>query len=164
MDELIKKYEDMIASIIHKLNYVGSDISYDELMQIGRVAIWKSASKYDPERGAMSTFLYTCIQRDMWKYLDKEMKHRHVSLDILSEKETACDVFVKIQEEILIDVIREKFGDKTDYFIERVLMKNELNDIAERYGVTVKKVQYWSEKIHRYVKEDYFEEKDKGRN
>lgn len=160
MEELILQHENMIASIIHKLNYVSSDISYDELMQVGRLSIWRTAHKHDPEKGKLSTFLYTCIQRDIWKYLDKEGKHKHVSLDTVLDTHVSDDVQDKVEENILIERVRQEFGDNADYFIERYMRGHTVPEIAESYGVTTKKVTYWSNKIYGYIKEDYHEEED----
>lgn len=160
MDELILQYEDMVASIIHKLNYVSSEVSYDELMQVGRLSIWQNASKHDPEKGKMSTYLYICIKRALWRYLSDSGKHKHLSLDAMGDPEDSGSVADIVEQNMMLEKLYSKFGSDTIYFVERYINGLTSVEIAEAYNVTTRKVLYQSNKIYNYIKEDYFEEEN----
>ena len=68
-DALVRKYEPLILSVISKKlpAYMGDE----DLVQVGRIALWRSAKRYDPDKGKFSTYAYKAIYHQMLKELSK---------------------------------------------------------------------------------------------
>ena len=68
-DAMVRKYEPLIYSVLSKkLNrYLGDD----DLIQVGRIALWKCAKRYDPDKGRFSTYAYRAIYHAMLNELSK---------------------------------------------------------------------------------------------
>ena len=68
-DAMVRKYEPLIYSVLSKkLNrYLGDD----DLIQVGRIALWKCAKRYDPDKGHFSTYAYRAIYHAMLNELSK---------------------------------------------------------------------------------------------
>ena len=68
-DAMVRKYEPLIYSVLSKkLNrYLGDD----DLIQVGRIALWKCAKRYDPDKGRFSTYASRAIYHAMLNELSK---------------------------------------------------------------------------------------------
>lgn len=83
-DALVRKYEPLIHSIISKKlpMYCGDE----DLIQVGRVALWKSAKRYNPDRGKFSTYAYKSIYHAMLKELGKRKAEVSLNTPIAEDK------------------------------------------------------------------------------
>ena len=68
-DAIVRKYEPLIYSVLSKkLNrYLGDD----DLIQVGRIALWKCAKRYDPDKCRFSNYAYRAIYHAMLNELRK---------------------------------------------------------------------------------------------
>lgn len=85
-DALVRKYEPLIHSVIYKKlpNYIGDD----DLVQVGRIALWKSAKRCNPDKGKFSTYAYKVIYHAMLKELGKRKNEISLNTPIIGEEET----------------------------------------------------------------------------
>ena len=85
-DALVRKYEPLIHSIISKKlsDYIGDD----DLVQIGRIALWKSAKRYDPDKGKFSTYAYKVIYHAMLKELGKRKNEVSLNTPVVGDEDT----------------------------------------------------------------------------
>ena len=68
-DAMVRKYEPLIYSVLSKkLNRYLED---DDLIQVGRIVLWKCAKRYDPDKGRFSTYAYRAIYHAMLNELSK---------------------------------------------------------------------------------------------
>ena len=66
LDELVRRNEGLIHHILRR--QFRGDALYDDLVQEGRIGLWKAILRFDPHRGvAFSTYAGVAIQRHIWK-------------------------------------------------------------------------------------------------
>lgn len=77
---LIKENENLIKTIIKRFTYYYSD--YDEIFNIGRIAIYDTALRYDESKGSFTTYVYGNIYWNIHKYITRsKSKIETVSID-----------------------------------------------------------------------------------
>lgn len=91
-DALVRKYEPLIHSIIAKKlsDYIGDD----DLVQVGRIALWKSAKKYDPDKGKFSTYAYKVIYHAMLKELGRRKNEVSLNTPVVGEEDAEFQDFI----------------------------------------------------------------------
>jgi RNA polymerase sigma factor (sigma-70 family) len=87
-------------------------MAYDDLAQEGRIAVWKSVMKYDPQRGArFSTYAWVAIRRRVWqavRHADQSylwVEEEALWLQAHEIAETACWLD-EIRQALLVAVAR----------------------------------------------------------
>lgn len=96
-----EKYINENQGLISKLalKYSQFDLSYDyeDLMQVGNMSMWKNLDKYDSKKSKISTYITTCMNNDMIKYIKKLRKHTgHLTINegMLSKKSYEDEVYI----------------------------------------------------------------------
>ena len=82
---LVRKYEALIHSVLSKKlpTYIGDE----DLVQVGRIALWKSAKRYDPNKGKFSTYAYKAIYHSMLKELSKRKSEVSLNAPVAGDDE-----------------------------------------------------------------------------
>jgi RNA polymerase sigma factor (sigma-70 family) len=63
---LIRQHEGLIHTIIQRQHRGG--VAYDDLVQEGRIGLWRAVLGFDPRRGyAFSTYAWKAIERRIWQ-------------------------------------------------------------------------------------------------
>jgi len=69
-DSLLRRHEGLIHCILHR--QAGGGLSYAELVQEGRIALWRAVLGFDPNRGvAFSTYAGIAIERRLWQVVGR---------------------------------------------------------------------------------------------
>ena len=103
---LLQANEGLIYHVIRRQGIGG--IEYQDLVQEGRIALWRSILHFDPGRGnAFSSYAWIAIYRRLWKYVaaaDQSQDYVEVEewLEVPGEAEAAW------QEEQVRQVIQEE--------------------------------------------------------
>jgi len=64
-DALIREHTGLIHAMLRRVEHAG--VPYAELVQAGRLALWRAVLGFDPERGVrFSTYGCVAIQRALW--------------------------------------------------------------------------------------------------
>lgn len=64
IEEKIELNEKLVYHAVNK--YFPSLIQDEDIIQIGRIGLWKACERFDPDRGlAFSTFAVACIRREI---------------------------------------------------------------------------------------------------
>ena len=84
-DALVKKYENLVHSVVAKKLH--EHIGDDDLIQVGRIALWRCAKRYDPDRGKFSTYAYKAIYHAMLKELSKRKSDVSLNAPVADEEE-----------------------------------------------------------------------------
>lgn len=71
-EEVLKQYEPMIWSIIHRAKIYKNK---EEFYQIGLIALWEAMKRYNKEIGDFTPFAYIYIRGRIFSELTKEAKH-----------------------------------------------------------------------------------------
>ena len=67
---LIKKYQNLIQANANNMFIIGGD--FDDVLQEGRIGLFRAIEKFDPGRDAVfTTFANLCISRSIYSAIDK---------------------------------------------------------------------------------------------
>jgi RNA polymerase sporulation-specific sigma factor len=169
---LIRKYEPLIHKYAHKYGWMAPRHSYEDLVQEGRLAIYRAAMAFEPERGfRFLTLAFTYVrggvqsvarrenrhpryttsveQTDLAKRLEDPSQTQEITMDTPTQK--VHDMMVEIcggLETKRAQILCDKFG----LFGHKELRNVE---IAEKYGLTKQAVQSYVVKFRNRARKLY---------
>lgn len=130
-EKLFEENENLIHSIIKKYIIGAGKYSlndYDDLAQIARIALCKAIDKYDPNKGALSTFAYPVIRNALYNAF------RDQNDGIEQESVSMSDEFVELN----VDLAYNNITSITD----EIMLKDGISiieDCTKRYtGIAAK--------------------------
>ena len=129
-NKLVEDHLYMIDILIRK--YLGKGVEYDDLYQVGALALINAADRFDPDKGfEFRTFAAPTILGEIKKYFrDKEW-----SLNVPRRQKEAAVKIREAEDRILVEKGRaatvEERADATGYSEEQILMAM---DSAKAYG------------------------------
>lgn len=169
-DALVRKYENLVHSVIAKK--LSDHIGDEDLIQAGRFALWKSAKRYDPDRGKFSTYAYKAIYHAMLKELSKRKNEVSLNVPVAGDEELELqDTIADLTQSLECVELKLELEDfcKTLTPRRREIMKHKLEgetsrEIAEKLHVTprfvnkemLKICKQWKE-FHNNVEEEEHE-------
>ena len=106
---LVRKYEPLIHAVIAKK--LPDHIGDDDLVQVGRLALWRSSKRYDPDKGKFSTYAYKAIYHAMLKELSKRKTEVSLNMPVTTDEE--CEL-----HEILPDLRQSLEGVELRFELE----------------------------------------------
>jgi RNA polymerase sporulation-specific sigma factor len=172
LNQLICKYEPLIHKYSRKYGWMAPAHSYEDLVQEGRIAVYRAAMAFEPERGfRFLTLAFTYVrggvqtlarrekrhpryttsveQSDLAKRLEDITQSKELKMDTPTEKvremmDTICGGLETKRAQILCD----KFG-----LFGRKELRNV--EIAEKYGLTKQAVQSYVIKFRNRARKLY---------
>jgi RNA polymerase sporulation-specific sigma factor len=64
-DALVRAHSGLIHTVLRRVEHTG--VSYGELVQVGRVALWRAVLNFDPRRGVrFATYGGLAVERALW--------------------------------------------------------------------------------------------------
>lgn len=145
----MRQHEGLVHFILR--NRVYGDVPYEDLLQEGRIALWKAILHFDPHRGiAFSTYAGTAIQNQMWSTVRRDNRPQGKPspptlanpLEIAEETIWRDEVHTALLEAVsrlperLREVITAAYG--LDEQPPRTLAA-----IGAHFGVTREMARYW---------------------
>lgn len=86
---LVIRYKPLVARQVRGMR-IPTRVDFDDLIQVGRIALYRAAQKWEPGRKARyKTLAFVCVRHDLQKYLRSTVKQIRESLD--------CDEDVKAE-------------------------------------------------------------------
>jgi len=122
-NELVEKYLYMVDILIKK--YLGKGVDYDDLYQVGALALVQAVDRFDPDRGfGFSTFATPTILGEIKKYFrDKEWtlkvprRMKEISAKV---QEARDDLHIKLARKPTVQEIAEATGFSEEQIIEAI--------------------------------------------
>jgi RNA polymerase sigma factor (sigma-70 family) len=72
-DALVRRHEGLVHTVLRRQSRDG--MAYEELLQEGRVALWKAVLGFDPQRGvAFSTYAGRAIRNRIWSAVERSKR------------------------------------------------------------------------------------------
>jgi RNA polymerase sigma factor (sigma-70 family) len=73
LDQAIVEQEKLIHWVMR--GQWSGGLSYAEVLQEGRIGLWRALQRYDPSRGALSTYAVPAITRAIWQAVARARPH-----------------------------------------------------------------------------------------
>jgi len=141
---------------------------YDDLVQIGRIGLYKAIEKYDQSKGKFSTYAVPIIRNHLYNALrDAGDIDNTIALNdewIEMNKDLAYDSAVEISNDMtmkegmgIISSCATRYGgiaEKGARAIQLKLLGYDCNDIAEMYGVEAKTVTAWMSRARKKLQKE----------
>ncbi len=155
LDIMFEKYEPLIKKICshYFFCYQNIKIDYDDLLQEGRIGLFKAIKGYDSSQNVLFyTFATICIKRAILSFLNRNMNTKNIVLsqaiiyendEELDRSEISSDIFSFVSDNDCINNII-KFKNSLD-FIDANVFELRFNmfsyeEIANLLGLTKKNV------------------------
>ena len=148
-DGLVRKHEGLIHTVVWRQAWGG--MSYEELLQVGRVALWKAVLGFDSERGVtFSTYAGTAIQNWVWRAVEQanrpqgwlEPQEEPNPLALAEDRLWRVEVWMALAEAVsrLPDRQREVIMAKCGWDGKG---PRTLKEIGQEWGMSRQAVHYW---------------------
>lgn len=95
---LIKENEKLVYKIANGYYKKCKEFDVEDLVQVGFMTLIKSGHKYNPERGAVSTFITHCVSNAIRGFLKKGLKNKTEQSNSLENIDLPCDISVNVEE------------------------------------------------------------------
>lgn len=157
VEKMIEDNERLVHSIAHNMYVQNGLFSVEDLFQVGLMSVWKNGSKYNSNRGRVSTFLTHCVKNDILKFIkgqklsvtnkfgkvertklfdnDINVSYRDETLDVAHDLED----YFNLKNEAEKKVIKLKVDGYNNSYIAKELkmhpnkVASVINKVAERY-------------------------------
>lgn len=146
----IKKYEHLVYSIVNRYRdntfKYKTYIDWNEVSQIGLLALCKAIEGYDNSKGTFKNYAITAITRAILRYINNENNYYQSNFDI----DTQYDIGYSSEDDIDISMMSEKILKIIDKFpinnnskemIRLRLQGYSYQAIGDKFGVTCQSVQ-----------------------
>jgi RNA polymerase sigma factor (sigma-70 family) len=88
LNALMRRHEQLVHAVVRQQWRGGW--RYEEVVQEGRIGLWRAILKYDPERGtAFSTYAWPAIARQVWAAVQR--RQREAATLVLSRPPSPAD-------------------------------------------------------------------------
>lgn len=142
-EQIAEKYENMIHKIMHSLHIYKNQ---EEFFQIGLIALWEANKRFNPEKGAFSSFAYAYIKGRLLTELTKNSKNDERNV---YPKEEFWDViedpFIEqpFEKKFLLTYCEALTENQTKWVLYTCIDGLTVAEIAEKEGVSVSAVKAW---------------------
>lgn len=152
--EIATQYEPMIHKIILTL---GIYKNREEFYQTGLIALWQAAERFNPERGAFSSFAYSYIKGHLQMEMTKRNKHdeHYVAIEDATW-EMIPDGASRLPfewEELNCEELTEK---EKKWLIYKVIHGLSVKEIAALENVSQSAVKLWRSGARKRLREKFF--------
>lgn len=158
---VIKQYEPLIHKTARKYGWMASSHSYDDLMQEGRLGLYKAIQKFQPERGyKFMTLAFPCVRGAVQGLARKEKKHPKFTTSYESLKrsgkledpsitmEVSMDIPEGKVKQMMLEICGDLSSKRAQVLCDKfgLFGREELRncEIAEKYGLS-------KQAVHSYV-------------
>jgi RNA polymerase sporulation-specific sigma factor len=127
LNEIIERYKSLIE--IRVSNYFINGAEKDDLMQEGRIGLFKAIMNYDPIKDAsFNTFANLCIERQLINAVKNSNRQKHIPLNNYVSLNGSDD---DSSNETIDTVLNNSVEDPLDTITKKEYM-NEINDTLDK--------------------------------
>ena len=154
-EKLTENYQPLIKKEIKKLNMYNH---YDELYQIGLIALWEAKTRFDPSKGFFASYAQKYVSGKLHTYLRKELKYQEQYLVNLEPEliETIPTNDVQEQSVFPAKKISKLLSEKEKvWFHEFYQNGKEPTAIAKENQVSVNTVKTWRKRAIEKIRANF---------
>lgn len=138
-EAVLVQYEPLIKRMIKRFSSVDS---YDELFQVGRIALWEAYMKFDPDKGYFPAYARSYVNGRFLQLSKKD------SFEMIEATEAILTNKLQYEECYLDPFILEEYikdlSKRERMFVEYVILhRGRQKELAEREGVSYETVRSW---------------------
>ena len=140
--ELLYSENERLVYKVYQDNFRSVKRNVEDLMQCGRMGLWKACTKWDESKSKFNTFAYYCILNEMRMFLRKQVKLdiREINEGEETEEGKVLSLFDIQGEEVdyYSNVNLENFLKHTKYpeIWEKISQGETIKSIAKESGVS----------------------------
>lgn len=153
-NEMIAENVGLVYGLAHKYYKTNTAYTFDDLVQVGMLAICEKIDRFDESRGGLSTFLTHCIRNEMFKYMGVQSRQsRAVCVDPSK---------LSIKKDHKIMFFEEEYLNKNtteNKIIKMMYEGHDIKSISEHMGIPKKTLYRRINKIRKRIREN---EKEKS--
>jgi RNA polymerase primary sigma factor len=112
LELLLARHERLVHYVVR--NQIWGGVPEDDLLQEGRIALWRAIERYDPRRGAaFSTYASVAIARAVWEATQQERCARR-----LVRQADPVDAYLELESELWREQIHQVLAEASRYLSE----------------------------------------------
>jgi RNA polymerase sigma factor (sigma-70 family) len=148
-DRLVRQHEGLVHFVLRR--QVSDEMAYADLLQVGRIGLWRAVLHFDAERGvAFSTYAVVAIQRRMWRAITRA--RRTAGLPLFSEpvqvwREAEEHLWRSHMEAALLEAVRRLPTRPRQVIVAVYGLDGQpprsLAAVGRAWGVSGEAVRYW---------------------
>jgi RNA polymerase sigma factor (sigma-70 family) len=109
LNNLLAWHEPLVHYVVR--NQIWGGVPEDDLLQEGRIALWRAIERYDPRRGAaFSTYASVAIARAVWWATQQERNERR-----LVRQADPVDAYLELESGLWREQIHQVLGEASRY-------------------------------------------------
>lgn len=150
-ENLVREHEGLVHAVIRR-SWVGTT-TYDDLLQEGRLALWRAVNGFEIERGVpFSTYAWPTIERAVWRAVKVEERQRKAPPLAWSEPpDPEIEGMAAWQNEAIAEALKEALSHLEPRARQVMIAAYGLEEaapcslaaIGRRYGVSREAVRRW---------------------
>lgn len=165
LEELMRQHDGLVHHIIRR--QWGGLLSYAQVLQEGRIGLWRAILGFDPERGsAFSTYAGVAIARRVWGAVRRDRKARGQAEAAKQVLRAACEAPSGVYFDPLAGLVEQEIEEALHALVAHLPVKQRqivrayygldgdtphtLVQLGEQWGCTKQAVQYHLQRaLHR---------------
>jgi RNA polymerase sigma factor (sigma-70 family) len=118
LNRLLARHEGLVHYVVR--NQIWGGVPEDDLLQEGRIALWRAIERYDPRRGAaFSTYASVAIARAVWQATQQERCVRRLEgADTEHPSADPVDAYLELEGGLWREQIHQVLGEASRYLSE----------------------------------------------
>lgn len=166
--------QDLIHKAIHVYMPYGdtteNGFDYDDLFQIGSLALCKAIKTYKTTRTAFSTYAMSIIRNELYNAIRERASEHRGQKYSLNDEESSCptiavsdgmdEIFESAVYQDYVKIIEEiagQYGSVVQKGVQAIILMSQnytTSEIAEKFNVESNAVTSWISRARKYLKKD----------
>lgn len=157
-EALFKANEKLIHQVINDLKYIPKKAEREDILQVGRIALWKSINSYDECEGyALSTHCYKGIYRDIVHFLEKVQRIKRKDIYVEQEETFTDGIEDEIVGNLIVNEMMKHLSEQdVEIFIDKHVNKFTYPELIDKFGLSrstlIRKVEHAKEVLQNNMK------------
>jgi RNA polymerase sigma factor (sigma-70 family) len=138
-DKAIAENTKLVYKVIHSLEYIPNKVDWEDIEQVGKIALWEALKTYDEDKYTLSTWCYAIIKSTILDYLrsTQALKRQDIIIEdnvMYAEEEAMGNLMISEIEQII-------GKDNTQMLVDQILNELTLQQLSEKYNLSVKQIR-----------------------
>jgi RNA polymerase sigma factor (sigma-70 family) len=119
LNTLLARHEGLVHYVVR--NQIWGGVPEDDLLQEGRMALWRAIEGYDPERGAaFSTYASVAIARAVWQATERERCERRLErADTEHPSADPVDAYLELENGLWREQVHQVLAEACRYLSQQ---------------------------------------------